>query len=246
MDDVVSPYFGGADPKCSTESSHSCSDEVPSCGKRLGKSFFDKECTTLAKELLGQVLARKVNGVILRGMIVETESYLGGNDVASHSYNGKRTPRNEPMYMAPGTLYVYSIYGMYYCLNVSSQGEGSCVLIRSLEPVDGIDEMIAHRSVKRTSKSKPLKEHELCNGPSKLCLAMNISKDLCNKVDATISEEIWLEEGQSIPEGDIVIAKRIGIESAGHEWANKPLRYYVFKNKNVSVKDKKAEASLSE
>ncbi|XP_068218198.1 uncharacterized protein [Palaemon carinicauda] len=243
MDDNVSPYFSNAGLVSNTDMNQSCSNEAPSCGKRLEKSFFDKKSTTLAKELLGQILVRKVDGSLLRGMIVETESYLGENDVASHSYNGKRTPRNEPMYMAPGTLYVYSIYGMYYCLNISSQGEGSCVLIRSLEPIEGIDEMIAGRSFKRTSKSRPLKEHELCNGPSKLCLALNITKDLCNKVDATTSDEIWLESGRSVPESDIVTAKRIGIESAGHEWANKPLRYYIFKNKHVSVKDKKAEAS---
>ncbi|KAK7086531.1 hypothetical protein SK128_001238 [Halocaridina rubra] len=184
-----------------------------------------------------------VDGKRVSGRIVETESYLGSTDMASHSYNGKRTPRNEPMYMEPGTVYVYKIYGMYHCLNISSKEEGSCVLIRSLEPVDGVEYMMDARQERR-KKFKALKDHELCSGPSKLCQALNITKEICNKHDAVTSKVIWIERGTQVPESEIVISKRIGIDSVGPEWANKPFRFYVYQNKNVSVRDKKAEANM--
>lgn len=209
-------------------------------GPRLSQDFYDQDSITLAKALLGQVVVRLVDGVRISGCIVETESYLGGPDVASHSHNGKRTARTEPMYMKPGTSYVYSIYGMYHCFNISSKGDGSCVLIRSLEPLEGFQRMVAGRNQRRKSSS-PLKTHELCNGPSKLCQALYLTKDSCNKLDLTESDTFWLEVGKSVPENLVVISKRIGIESYGEEWANKPLRFYLFNNKYVSVRDKTAE-----
>lgn len=91
--------------------------------KRLDENFYDTKCEEMAKSLLGKVLVRQLDdGTIIRGRIVETESYLGGEDAASQSYNGKVTPRNEPMFMKPGTAYVYMTYGMYYCFNISSKG----------------------------------------------------------------------------------------------------------------------------
>ncbi|XP_037798962.1 probable DNA-3-methyladenine glycosylase [Penaeus monodon] len=214
-------------------------------GRRLTYSFYNQECVTLAKALLGQVMVRMIDGVRVSGVIVETESYLGGEDVASHSHNNKRTPRNEPMYMKPGTSYVYPIYGMYYCFNVSSQGDGSCVLVRALEPLEGMAIMAVGRNQRRKNTT-PLKTHQLCNGPSKLCQALDMTKDSCNKLDLATSNVLWLEAGTSIPESQVVIGKRIGIESAGEEWANKPLRFYVADNKFVSVfEKKKANQSLA-
>ncbi len=91
--------------------------------KRLTDSFFDVTCIELAKNLLGTILVRRLrDGTVLKGKIVETECYLGAEDKASHSYKGKMTPRNEAMFMKPGTIYVYQTYGMYYCMNISSQG----------------------------------------------------------------------------------------------------------------------------
>lgn len=89
---------------------------------RLEFSFFDRPCKDLAAALLGQTVVAMVDGQRVAGKIVETEAYLGLEDKAAHSYNGKRTSRNEAMFMAPGTAYVYNIYGMYCCLNISSQG----------------------------------------------------------------------------------------------------------------------------
>lgn len=107
--------------------------------KRLGRMFFDTPTETLAVALLGKLLCRITDqGEKLSGKIVETEAYLGEVDPACHSYGGRRTGRNEPTYGAPGTTYVYFIYGMYHCFNISSKESGACVLVRALEPVEGI------------------------------------------------------------------------------------------------------------
>lgn len=103
----------------------SCNNSrTPTCGlNRLKDSFYDVPCEDLAKRLLGKILVRRMNdGTVLKGRVVETECYLGGEDKASHSYNGRITERSKPMYMKPGTTYVYMTYGMYHCFNISSQG----------------------------------------------------------------------------------------------------------------------------
>lgn len=120
----------------------------------------------------------------------------------------------------------------------SLTGEGAAVLLRGIDPLDGIDHMQKVRS------QKTLKEKDLCNGPSKLCQALKISKDKFNKVDMTSSDEIWLEDGEDLPETKIVTGARINIDYA-EEWAQKPLRFYILGNKSVSKRDKAAEASLT-
>lgn len=179
---------------------------------KLLDNFFDVDSTTLSKSLLGQILCRRIpeTGQVLRGRIVETEAYPGTGDPASHSFNGK-TPRNEPMFMKPGTTYVYFTYGMYHCFNVSSRGDGSAVLIRAIEPLDGIEEMSASRSKKSVSPLKKLKLHELCNGPAKLCMALQIDKQLINKLDLSESDLIWIEADQALSEEQIGTSKRIGL-----------------------------------
>ena len=114
----VSPSYTPASP------SHTGSALSVTTPVRLGADFFDQSCEGLARSLLGKTLVRVLgSGQRLEGTIVETESYLGGEDKASHSYKGKRTKRNAAMFMAPGTAYVYHIYGMYTCLNISSRGK---------------------------------------------------------------------------------------------------------------------------
>lgn len=160
-----------------------------------------------------------------KGRIVETEAYLGPMDKAAHSYNRKRTPKNEAMYMPPGTCYVYSIYGIHNCVNVSSDGEGAAVLIRALEPLEGIEEMKKRR---KTCK----KDFDLCRGPAKLCQSMGISKGMHNMIDMCVSMEIWVEsDGYELDE--IVTCSRVGISYA-EEWVESPLRFYIKGNKCVS------------
>lgn len=224
-----------------TEQSHYFIKGYPKL--KLGEEFFKQQCISLAKAFLGKVLVRRyAEGTELRGKIVETEAYLGGEDKASHSAGGKRTERNTAMFMKPGTIYVYPIYGIYLCMNVSSEGEGAAVLLRSLEPLQGQSVMRQLRTVKRKDGAKQLKDKELCNGPSKLCQALNIPRDF-DRRDLAADPEVWLERDPSTgPEevSTIVSASRIGIESHG-EWAKKPLRFYILGHPCVSVRNKEAE-----
>lgn len=209
----------------------------------LGQDFFHQPCITLAKAFLGKVLVRRcADGTELRGRIVETEAYLGGEDKASHSAGGKRTERNTAMFMKPGTIYVYPIYGIYLCMNVSSEGEGAAVLLRSLEPLEGQAVMRRLRAARRRAGAPPLKDKQLCNGPSKLCQALDIP--CCfDRRDLASDPEVWLETdpdaGPTEP-GDVVSAPRVGIESYG-EWAKKPWRFYLRGHPCVSVVNREAE-----
>ncbi|XP_074103411.1 putative 3-methyladenine DNA glycosylase isoform X2 [Cotesia typhae] len=203
---------------------------------RLTYDFYNTPCEQLAQQLLGKILVRKLeNRKILKGRIVETESYLGGIDKASQTYQNKVTPRNVPMYMPPGTIYVYLTYGMYHCFNISSQGEGAAVLLRGIEPLEGIEEMMSYRLSNLKSKNKKiLKIHELCNGPSKLCLSFKINRDCC-KYSLCSWKNMWIENDNNSPEEktEIIQCPRIGIDSAGPEWAMKPLRFYIYNNTSL-------------
>ncbi|XP_068555163.1 DNA-3-methyladenine glycosylase [Anas acuta] len=212
---------------------------------QLEADFFSQPCISLAKSFLGQILVRRLpDGRELWGRIVETEAYLGGEDEASHSKGGKQTQRNAAMFMKPGTLYVYQIYGIYFCVNVSSQGEGAAVLLRSLEPLRGLDAMRELRSAARKGPAKPLKDWQLCNGPSKLCQAFGIDKAFDQR-DLTQDAAIWMVPGHELPgEQDVVATTRIGVGNRG-EWSHKPLRFYLRGNKFVSVVDKKIEREMA-
>ncbi|XP_064844323.1 DNA-3-methyladenine glycosylase [Oncorhynchus masou masou] len=213
--------------------------------QRLGEEFFNQPCISLAKAFLGKVLVRRsADGTELRGRVVETEAYLGGEDKASHSAGGKCTERNTAMFMKPGTIYVYPIYGIYLCMNVSSQGEGAAVLLRALEPLHGLPLMRQLRTARRREGARPLKDKELCNGPSKLCQALDIPRCF-DRRDLASEPEVWLERDPQIgPQEpglrEVVSASRIGIDSHG-EWATKPLRFYLRGHHCVSVVDKQAE-----
>ena len=160
---------------------------------------------------------------------METEAYLGGDDKASHSYNGRRTGKNEAMYMKPGTSYVYTIYGIHCCMNISSAGEGAAVLLRALEPVEGVEVMKGKRKAAR-------RHRDLCSGPAKLCQALDITRSH-DKLDLCSSKEIWVERDcEPVQAMDIVCGPRVGVEGAGEEWASKHLRFYIASNDCVSRK----------
>lgn len=216
----------------------------PTSTPRLSRRFYGVDCQVLAKRLLGKILVRRLaDGTVLKCRVVETECYLGCDDQASHSYNGRRTERNEPMFMDPGTAYVYVAYGMYHCFNISSEGDGAAVLLRSAVPLQGVDLMRRLRGARRKDAGRKLKLFELCNGPSKLCLAMNITKDTLNKEFLPDSQALWLErDGEGdVPSEEIVVSRRVGIEGAGRESAAKPLRFYLRDCDCVSVRDRVAE-----
>lgn len=189
---------------------------------RLPRRFYQRDATTLARALLGQRLVRLVQGQVLAGIIVETEAYLGAKDKAAHTYNGRRTARNESMYGNGGTAYVYFTYGMHYCLNVVARrrNEPEAVLIRAVEPTHGIERMFVNR---RAAKRK----HDLCSGPAKLCQAMEIDRAL-DGADLTSSEAIFIERlrQRAMAKTGITVGPRVGVGYA-QEWAHKPLRFYI-------------------
>uniref|UniRef100_A0A8C5SBQ5 DNA-3-methyladenine glycosylase n=1 Tax=Laticauda laticaudata TaxID=8630 RepID=A0A8C5SBQ5_LATLA len=211
-------------------------------GSRAGARGTESPLTPGSLALF-QILVRNLpDGRELRGRIVETEAYLGGEDTASHSRGGRRTARNAAMFMRPGTLYVYQIYGIYFCMNVSSQGEGAAVLLRSLEPLQGLEAMQELRLARQQkAPGRPLKDWQLCNGPSKLCQALAIDRRF-DQQDLGCNSSLWLEPGLEASRDQVpVCAPRVGISG---EWAQKPLRFYLHGNKCVSVTDKNAEGKL--
>lgn len=143
--------------------------------------------------------------------------------------------------MKPGTLYVYVIYGMYFCMNVSSRGDGACVLLRALEPLGGLETMRQLRNaLRKGTVGRALKDRELCSGPSKLCQALAIDKSFDQR-DLAADTAVWMEHSApGTREPAVVAAARVGIGQAG-EWAQKPLRFYVRGSPWVSVVDRTAE-----
>ncbi len=197
-------------------------------GKRLPRGFYLREDTiSIANELLGKLIVVPDNGRRVSGMIVETEAYLGEVDRAAHSYAGRRTPRNEVTYGKGGHAYVFFIYGMYYQLNVVTgpADHPHVVLIRAVEPVEGIEIMRERRGA--------MKDRNLTSGPGKLCIALNINRDL-NGEDLR-GKQIWLEDHRSFTSDQIAVGKRIGIDYAGED-AEKPWRFWVKDNAYISRK----------
>jgi len=194
----------------------------------LERGFFLQNVQDIARSLLGMHFVRiDGNGQRLSGRIVETEVYAGKHDPASHSYRGK-TSRNAVMFKPGGHLYVYFTYGMHYCCNVVTgpEGDGEAVLIRALEPLEGLDIMIRQRYKKETITQQQFKN--LTNGPAKLCAAMGIDKNM-NGMDL-LTGECRIEAGIVIPDKDVIAASRIGIrQGADLLW-----RYYIRGNEWVS------------
>lgn len=170
--------------------------------KKLDKEFYHKPCLKAAKELIGKVLVRKKGKKVYAGIIVETEAYLGDKDAASHSFNGV-TKRNEVMFGEGGSAYVYFTYGNHHCVNVviGKLGLAHAVLIRAVEPVDGIRYMKMNRGTDD--------EYNLSNGPGKLCEAMEIDLRLNGK--SLMGDEIFISEPIESKKHKVVSTKRIGI-----------------------------------
>jgi len=198
----------------------------------LKRAFYEKDTVTVARQLLGKILVHESLEGTTAGRIVETEAYCGPEDLAAHSSGGRRTERNEVMYGQKGHAYVYLIYGIYYCVNLTAgnvPGKPEAVLIRALEPVRG-EELMAHRRGFSVGQ-----RGNLAGGPGRLCMAMGITKAQ-NKLDVT-DPPLYVEEAASISTTDIVEAARVGVDYAG-EWKSLPWRFYIRGNGCVSVKRK--------
>jgi len=201
---------------------------------KLKREFYARDTITVAKELLGKVLVHNIEGMLLKGKIVETEAYLGVEDKAAHSYGGRRTNRVEVMYGPAGHAYIYFIYGMYFLLNVVTEREGipQAVLIRGIEPLEGLDGMALYRFKKTYEELTSHEKKNLTNGPGKLTKAFNIDRKL-NGIDLC-GDRLYIEEGEN-KDFNIVQTTRIGIDYA-EEARDFPYRFYIENNPYVSVK----------
>ena len=197
---------------------------------KLPREFYLRpNVLIVARDLLGKLLVVPgPNGERVSGKVVEVEAYRGPEDRASHAYGGRRTKRTETMYRAGGVAYVYFVYGMYFQFNVVSGIEDTphAILVRALEPVEGIEIMRARRHAH--------KDHNLTNGPGKLCIAMGIDREL-NGADL-LGPQVWLEEYEKIPARRIARGPRIGIDYA-EQWIDKPWRFWIKDNEYVSRKN---------
>jgi DNA-3-methyladenine glycosylase len=188
------------------------------------KSFFKNSADYVAKNILGDYLILKKDKRILIGRIVETEGYLGVGDDASHSFGGKITPRNKIMYEEGGIIYVYLIYGKFWCFNivVSKKKDPQAIFIRALEPVAGIDAMRRNRAIDNIKK--------LTNGPCRWTQSFKINKSFSGK-DIT-KDEIFISRGRK-KDFSVVRRKRIGVDYATKS-KDLLLRFYIKSNPFVS------------
>jgi len=199
---------------------------------RLTRRFFRRDPVALAHALLGQTLVRLIDGQRLAGRIVEVEAYLGVDDRAAHTFGGRRTGRNETMWGEAGHLYVYFTYGMHHCANVVADRADvpTAVLLRALEPMEGLDVMRRHRAGKIPADR--LKATDLCSGPAKLCQAMAIDRQR-DGIDLIRADDLFVERDRAVGPSKIIASPRIGVAYA-REWADKPLRFHIDGNPHVS------------
>lgn len=197
---------------------------------RLSREFFARDTLAVARELLGTRLVRMLDGERLSGVIVECEAYIGEDDTACHASKG-RTARNEVMFGPPGYAYVYFTYGMHWMLNVVTEIAGfpAAVLVRAIEPVEGIETM----RVLRQAKGKPRRERDLTSGPARLTQALAIDRTL-NGTDLVAGDQLWLEPGDSFPDDGVERGPRIGIRYAAEKDRLARWRFWVRGNAYVS------------
>jgi len=196
----------------------------------LKRAFFEDAPEKVAPRLLGRLLVARTSAGLMTGRIVEVEAYLGPHrkpaDPAAHSHRGP-TPRNQVIFGPAGHAYVYSIYGRYFCMNISCEKEGraGCVLLRALEPVAGLEQMARRRGLRPDSSPR-----ELTGGPSRLCQAMGLNRDAHNGLDLLDPKSPLQVRDDGVRVTRVLVTRRIGIRHA----AELPLRFALAGNGCVS------------
>jgi DNA-3-methyladenine glycosylase len=187
----------------------------------LSALFYARDPVTVARDLLGKLLVRELDGQALVGRIVETEAYLATHDPANHAYRGWK-PRHASMFGPPGHAYVYAMH-RYHCLNIVTEAESvpSAVLLRAVEPLVGLEAMHARRPTRRQTN--------LTSGPGKLCQALAIDRTF-DAWDVTQGQGLWLAMPATPALLDVAVTARIGVTAARHL----PLRFYVVSSQYVS------------
>jgi DNA-3-methyladenine glycosylase len=179
--------------------------------RRLDHAFYRRPALTVARDLLGMTLCRKLpEGGVMRGSIVEVEAYDGPRDRASHAFRGL-TPRTAPMFEAGGIVYVYLVYGMHHCLNIVTGPAGypAAVLLRAADVPGGVT----------------------ASGPGRLSRAFSVDRSLDGA--SLLGRELWLEEGERVPDRGVRRTARIGVDYAG-AWARRKYRFHVADHPAVS------------
>ena len=199
----------------------------------MDRKFFEVDGITLAKKLLNKYLIREYNDKKIITKIVETEAYMGEIDKAAHAYKNRKSVRTAPLYLSGGYIYVYLIYGMYNCLNLSANKENipECVLIRAVEPINNLEEISKNRFDKQYNELTTYQKKNLTNGPGKLCKALKIDRSLSG--EDILNSSLYIEDNED-ENFEIVEDKRINIDYA-EEDKDKLWRFYIKDNKFVSV-----------
>ena len=182
----------------------------------LPRDFYNRPTLKVARELIGARLVRVLEGVKLVGLITETEAYISQKDLACHAKAGI-TPRTKVMFGEPGHAYTYFTYGNHWMFNVVTEREGfpAAVLIRAIQPIEGVEVMLERRHGRDTF------------GPGKLCQAMGIGKSENNADLAAPTSGLWIEAGVKVPESVVTISPRVGLYSVPEPWKSKPWRFLV-------------------
>jgi DNA-3-methyladenine glycosylase len=195
---------------------------------KLPRTFYTRpEVVTVSRELLGKFLFTRMDGILTGGLIVETEAYAGTGDRACHAHLNRRTKRTEIMYHEGGVAYVYLVYGLHPLFNIITnvEGKADAVLVRAIEPTEGIEEMLLRRNLQSP-------EPRLTAGPGVLSVALGITTRHYG-TDLT-GEAIWVEDrGVAVPEEAILASPRVGIDYAGED-ALLPWRFRIRGNRWVS------------
>ena len=194
---------------------------------KLDYDFYQNDAVTAAKDLLGKIIVREINGQKIMTKIVDTEAYMGAEDKASHAYNNKKTKRTKTMFGKGGLAYIYLIYGMYHCFNVVTavKDDPHAILIRAVEPVEGLELIKKNRNIKSSNLE------DLTNGPGKLSQALKIDKSL-DGCDLVKSNKLYLLD-QENNDFKVVAAPRVNIDYA-EEYKDKLWRFYIRGNKFIS------------
>lgn len=194
--------------------------------------FYHQNTKKVARGLLGKKLVHILHGQRLSGIITEVEAYLGVQDRACHTYQGKQTDRVRSMYLPGGHAYVYFIYGKYFCFNVVTgrPDQPEAVLVRALEPIEGLEQMKANRQPSKLMP-KNISLNQLTTGPGRLCQALGIDRS-CDGLSLS-GPKIFIEEGHRISPRQIVARPRIGVGYA-QEAADWPLRFYIKESPFIS------------
>jgi DNA-3-methyladenine glycosylase len=201
--------------------------------KLLRRAFFNRDPRTVSRELLGKLIVRGEGSKVLTGRVVEVEAYLGVGDLAAHAAAG-HTERNAVLWGEPGHAYIYFIYGVHYCLNISCLPEGTAggVLIRALEPVAGLREMARARELQDVELNSARDLRKLTSGPGRLCEALGITRPRDNGKDMVSQRSDLRVMDDGFKVGEVGVTPRIGITKS----AELPLRYVIAGNGFVSGK----------